>query len=363
LAATRATQIPASVFDWLLERNEPSIRYLTFSKLLELDDSDDRVTQSRAEIGKGFGWAFDLLSAQREQTWWDNPSHCYVPKYKSCVWNLIVLADLGITAEDPRVRNASEHFLGLHNVDSGGFSLFPIGSEKIAPHICLTGNMIRTLSCFGYTNDSRIKKAVDWLLTQQLPDGGWNCYMKWGGKHSSFKSTIEPLSALTAVVASRRKNPEYESAMSRAKEFLLKHRLFLSDVDGSIIMLDFKRFHYTIHYHYDVLHALGVLTEPGSCEDSRLEPAVSLLLAKRQAEGYWVLDGTYRGWRSRRGQHGQGSVWRPEEEEIVEQGWGDAGTLQLEEAGKASKWVTLQALLVLKRLGFLEQITRFQNAA
>jgi len=53
--------------------------------------------------------------------------------------------------------------------------------------------------------------------------------------------------------------------------------------------------------------------------------------------------------------HGTETVSRPEERELVTEGWGTDRTLQLEEAGKPSKWVTLQALLVLQRLGLLEQ--------
>jgi hypothetical protein len=52
--------------------------------------------------------------------------------------------------------------------------------------------------------------------------------------------------------------------------------------------------------------------------------------------------------------HGTETVSRPEERELVTEGGGKEQTLQLEEAGKPSKWVTLQALLVLKRLGLLE---------
>jgi len=38
----------------------------------------------------------------------------------------------------------------------------------------------------------------------------------------------------------------------------------------------------------------------------------------------------------------------------VTEGWGTDHTSQLEEAGKPSKWVTLQALLVMKRFGLLD---------
>jgi hypothetical protein len=51
--------------------------------------------------------------------------------------------------------------------------------------------------------------------------------------------------------------------------------------------------------------------------------------------------------------HGQETVSRPEERELITTGWGSERTLQLEEAGEPSKWITLQALLVLKRMGVL----------
>jgi hypothetical protein len=98
-----------------------------------------------------------------------------------------------MTKSDDRIRSACEHFIKLHNVESGGFSLRPVERPRFGPHICLTGNMVRTLSAFGYAADPRLKKAVDWLLSQQLPDGGWNCYTASGAKISSFKSTITAL--------------------------------------------------------------------------------------------------------------------------------------------------------------------------
>jgi hypothetical protein len=51
--------------------------------------------------------------------------------------------------------------------------------------------------------------------------------------------------------------------------------------------------------------------------------------------------------------HGEETVSRPEERELITQGWGTERASQIEEAGKPSKWITLQALLVLKRLGLL----------
>ena len=333
----------------MLEPTEPSVRYFALADLLETRASDRQVTLTKRSIGRR-GWASKLLALQKEGTWWDNPSHCYIPKYNSCVWNLIVLADLGMTRDDNRIRNACEHFIELHNVDSGGFSLRPKGSERFGPHVCVTGNMVRTLAALGYAQDARVRRAAGWLLTQQLPDGGWNCYTSSGAKAGSFKSTITAAWGLTQLLLETT-NGEWEVSRKRACELLLKHRLFRSNVDGSPVMLDFTKLHYPIHYHYDILHALRVLTALEGAHDKRINDAVDLLIGRRRL-GTWILDGTYRGWVHPYSANGDW-VERPDEYEVVEQGWGGGRPLQLEEAGAPSKWVTLQCLTILKRLGLL----------
>src|SRR5256886_9838724 len=222
--------------------------------------------------------------------------------------------------------------------------------EKFEPHICATGNMVRALAKMGYAEDHRVLRAMDWLLSKQLPDGGWNCFP--AGKHGSFLSVIQPLWALSEMMAHDAREG-WEVSAKRGAEFLLKHRVYRSDKDDSVVLLDFLRLHYPLHYCYDFLHGLRVLTELGIKNDPRMNDAVSLLMEKRSPEGKWVLDGVYRGWRHPHAMHGGEFVSRPEERELITQGWGSERSLQLEEAGKPSKWITLQSLLVLKRLGLL----------
>lgn len=346
----RRVTLGQDTLNWLLEPAEPSVRLFALTDLLERGASDRQVVRARRSIGRR-GWASKLLSLQMEGTWWDNPSHCYIPKYSSCVWNLIVLADLGTTRGDNRVRNACEHFFKLHNVDSGGFSLRPKESQRFGPHVCLTGNMVRTLAALGYSQDSRVRRAVDWLLTQQLTDGGWNCYTKSGARVSSFKSTITSLWGLAQILREAT-NHEWDVSRKRACELLLSHHVFRSRASGSPIMLDFTKLHYPIHYHYDILHALRVLTSFDDPHDPRVDDAVDLLIKKRRG-GVWNLEGAYRGWTHPYSANGDW-VERPEEYEVIEQGWEGGRTLQLEEAGESSKWVTLQCLIVLKRLGLLQ---------
>ena len=341
--------ISNTVLNWLLEEDEPSSRYHTLIDLQERGQNDQSVVDARTRIGK-VGWASKILAKQKDNTYWDNPRSCYVPKFSACSWQLIVLADLGISSRDKRVKSAVDHFLELHNVESGGISLRPRGNQKFEPHICATGNAVRALAKMGYAEDDRVLRAMDWLLSKQLADGGWNCSP--AGKHGSFMSVIQPLWALSEMMA-HDASEGWEVSAKRGAEFLLKHRVYRSDQDDSVILLDFLRLHYPLHYCYDFLHGLRVLTELGVKNDPRMNDAISLLLEKRLPDGKWVLDGVYRGWRHAHAMHGEETVSRPEERELITQGWGTERALQIEEAGKPSKWITLQAILVLKRLGLL----------
>lgn len=338
--------IGSDVVDWLLEESEPSAQYYTLHDLLGKEETDPSVANAKSNIGK-VGWAGKILAKQKENAYWDNPISCYVPKFSACGWQLVVLADIGVSSQHPRIRNAVDHYLERHNVESGGFSLRPKGQEKFEPHVCLTGNMVRALARMGYASDDRVRKGLDWLLSMQLPDGGWNCFAP--GRHGSFMATVEPLWALAEMITHDPRGGWKESA-AKGSEFLLKHRVYKSDVDESVVLFDFLKIHYPMHYGYDFLHGLRVLMELGVKDDSRLDDAVQLLLMKRLKEGSWKLDGVYRGWRHAHPIHRGELVSRPEERDLITEGWGGERTLQIEEAGKPSKWITLQSLLVLKRL-------------
>ena len=339
--------ISPAVSEWLLEENEPSSRFFTLTELMGHDKHDDPVRKAREKIGRE-GWAARILAKQKEGTYWENKESSYIPKFTSTAWQLAVLADIGVTSEDQRFAKAVDHFMGLHNVESGGFSLRPQGQKPFEPHICNTGNMVRALAKAGYAKDDRVVKAMNWLVSKQLSDSAWNCAPS--GKHGSFLATVEPLWALSEV-NKHHSREDWKNAASNASEFLIKHKVYKSDQDDSVILFDFLKIHYPTHYNYDFLHGLRVLSELGVKRDQKMEDALRLLRAKQLVDGRWPLEGVYRGWRRSHPMHGTETVGRPEERELVTEGWGKDHTLQIEEAGQPSKWITLQALLVEKRLG------------
>jgi len=96
------------------------------------------------------------------------------------------------------------------------------------------------------------------------------------------------------------------------------------------------RLHYPNHYCYDVLVGLDVITRLGYAGDKRLEPALRLLAEKTRKAGRWVIDKAHPDFEPRCRPN-----YRTE---------GEPKPFSLEEPGKPSKWITLTALRVLKRV-------------
>ena len=77
---------------------------------------------------------------------------------------------------------------------------------------CLTGNMVFSLIRFGYLDDPRVQRGVDWITRyQRFDDGdgdpqGWpydKFEMCWG-KHTCHMGVVKALKALAEIPADRR---------------------------------------------------------------------------------------------------------------------------------------------------------------
>lgn len=86
-------------------------------------------------------------------------------------------------------------------------------------------------------------------------------------------------------------------------------------------------------------------------KDDRLNDALRLLISKKGADGKWVLEGVWEGWTSEGWSEKMGRGWSDEEGNVCRKGWSsNINTLQLEEAGAPSKWITLNAMRVLRHM-------------
>ena len=93
---------------WLLEKDNPSVRYLALRHLLGRPEDDPEVKAARAAIPRS-RVVERLFARQDSGGFWGDPASPYQPKYKASYWTLIVLGHLGLSREDERVQRAVEH--------------------------------------------------------------------------------------------------------------------------------------------------------------------------------------------------------------------------------------------------------------
>jgi hypothetical protein len=336
-----------SPIEWLLEESNPSVRYFTMRDILDKAKDSEEVLAAKNAISESVV-VQKILRKQNPEGYWEDPQSPYLPKYKSSYWTVMLLARLGMDRTNPKVRKACEYLFRYQHAE-GGFSTETSTTalkeyeyrrrkgKELSPrrefessHIfenqlsCLTGNMAASLLRIGYADDARVKKALGWLVRIQKEDGGWLCpYWKAHAKdkHGCFMGTICPMEAFSEL-PKHNLTEEIRKAISHGAEFLLMHRLFKADhhnlsiINQSWLKLSFPWF------GYNILRGLDVLTKLGYSRDERMNDAIDILFQKRDSNGIWILENT------------------------------PTARMQsnIETKGQPSKWITLIALRVLKRL-------------
>jgi len=319
-------KLDQEVLDWLLEPSQPAVRYHTLLGLLDYSKENREVRKAYANIPR-FGWAHQILQAQKPGLFWESRKNLYLPKYTATIWRLIVLSDLGLTAKDERVRKPCEFFLNEYSRPDGGFD--SPSSTWSRSELCLTGNLARVLVRCGYGEDHRVVSAFDWVVEHQMEDGGWHCFYERAFGRGTL-DCWEGLSAF-AVLPRRRWTRRITRSVERGAEFYLERKLYKQ---GHTRYLPWLRFHYPVHYYYDLLVGLDVITSLGYAGDRRLKAALQILQRKRRPGGTWALDATHP-------DLGAGAGYRFKKQ---------PKRFALERETRPSKWITLTALRVLKRV-------------
>jgi hypothetical protein len=258
------------------------------------------------------------LKSQKPGGYWEASSDLYRPKYTATNWMLLVLSEMGMTAENPRV-------------ELGASLLFQRWLKEVTPpdegEICFVGNLARMLTRFGYGSDPRVKPLFNWIARAQKEDGGWHCFRSTTGTLDCW----EGLAAFDALPRSMWTRSMKNSAERGAEFYLERHLL----KEGARY-LPWYRLHYPNHYYYDVLVGLDLLTSLGYGGDRRLSDALGILRRKRGSDGRWRLEKVHPdpsgySW----GKHNLKRKIKP---------------FAIEKEDEPSRWLTLKAMRVLNRV-------------
>ena len=328
-------QLNGKSLSWLLEPNSPGVRYLALRDLAD-DARDDEIAAARKSAYEG-GPIATILENMSAEGYWAKEGPGYLPKYRSTVWALTMLAQLGASAtQDERIALACSYFLDHALANSGQISASgaPSGTAD-----CLQGNMCWALTVLGY-KDPRLDSACEWMARTVTGEGlapnternaplrfyasqcgptfacGSNNKLPcaWGGTKVMLAFSILP---------EERRTPLIENAVQHGVDFL-----FSVDPAEATYPSGFAdkpsgnwwKFGFPVFYVTDILQIVEALAGLGYSHDPRLSNALSLIQEKQDDYGRWSLEYSYAG-----------------------KTWVDFGPKK-----EPNKWVTLRALRVLK---------------
>jgi hypothetical protein len=323
------------IVDWLISSEDPTVRLAALRQLDEHSE-DDPLVQGAIRDAMRTGPIPKILSKQEPGGYWGNAEDFYInSKYKGTVWNVILLAQLGADGNDVRVRSAAEFLLRWSQHESGGFGYRGSADGGTAEGLlpCLNGNLVWSMVRFGMKDDDRVRRSIEWITKYQRFDDnegpapkGWpysreSCW----GKHTCHMGAIKDLKAISAIPGDER-SEEMDRVVSKGAEYLLNHRLYKRSHDPTVIAKTrWTQFGFPLFWDTDALEMLEVLADLGY-HDERMDDAIELVLSKRRPDGKWRNERSYAG-------------------RVI---------TTIERQGAPSQWVTLKAMVTLRKLDRLD---------
>lgn len=324
---------------WLLETETPEVRYLALRDLLDLPKSDSEL-RTACKVAHQKGPIAAVLRAMDEAGYWVEPGPGYNPKYRSTVWAIILLAQLGASVtEDQRIAQACT-YLVTQALTAGG--QFTASGSPSGTADCLQGNLAWALLELGY-DDPCLDQAFDWMartITGEgiAPSGDRQASVRYYagkcgptfacGANNKLPCAWGGVKVMLALGKwpKQRRTPIINRAIQEGVDFLLSVEPAEATYPtgySSKPSQNWWKFGFPVFYVTDVLQIVEALAALGHGQDNRLSRAIAMIREKQDGAGRWTLDYDYRG-----------------------KTWVDFGAKK-----QPNKWVTLRALRVLKAVG------------
>ena len=317
------------VLVWLLEEDplNPGVRYFTLRDLMNRPENDDELVEAKRDIMRN-GPVPVILDSQHPDGYWAKPGGGYSPSYTVSLWQVIFLGELGADGRDKRVQRGCNYLLDHIVATNGGFAMDPRPVPSSVVH-CLNGEPLHALIRLGFYDDPRVQKALDWQVKAIIADPDVR-YYKSGTCAKGFAcgynqrqpcawGATKALKALS-VIPIQDRTPKVKKAIDMGGEFLMSSDLASADYPYTEkINTSWFKFGFPLSYRSDVLETMNVLARLGYGVDPRLNNARQFISGKRDDQGRWMMEKSL-----------NGKMW-----------------IDIEEKGKPSKWITLQALCAL----------------
>ncbi|MHA1727549.1 MAG: hypothetical protein ACTSWY_02310 [Promethearchaeota archaeon] len=316
-------KIPKNVTDWLLEEENPSIRYRTMRELQAVPESNQKLKITKKQI-ISYQPVKNMLDAMHPEGYWEQINPRSKKHYGKNVeymrdtthFILAYLAELGMTRKEPKIEKSANRYLSLQQADGDFFRHFS----------CLYGLNIRTFILLGFKDDPRLKKTINLMKKSVRYDNGYLCDTHEGKrKRRPVKSCVR---GSAKVLYSIGELPELWDELFSKKivdYFLNRNILYKTTDPETYIRKDAGSTIFPFYWGFGLIDVLLPLAKMGYGKDPRMESAWDILARHKTEEGKYILDFI---WKSK--------YWK------------------IGKRGLANKWITFYAYLCLKYKGNLK---------
>jgi len=310
----------------LQSSNNAEIRYLTLTDLLDIPPDDPEAVRERNAVA-GSAEVAAIRSAMNAGGYWGSPGDS-IKRFSGTLWQLMILLELGCSPDMPELRRAASYLLDLNFDDTKKYLVSWKGTPQ-SP--CYQAQILWTALAYGLAGDPRVASVISWIRDNvefhdgddQVPDPDDRCL----GRHTCIRAAVPLVQALAAVPLELR-DKKLSALLRAGTEFLLVHHVYKrSHNQAKPISPYMTRLTFPGFYYPDALQILYLLTG-GGIFDARMADAIETVRKKQGSDGMWTLGREY-------------NERKPGDTFPVIAGFG--------EKGAENEWITLRALITLKR--------------
>jgi hypothetical protein len=298
--------------DWLLQTDHPSIRYLVKRDLLGETPGKEDTAALLAPASP----IRSILDQIKEGEYWMDRGHFYSPKFFASHWSLYLLCEYGCPADLPEIQKTTSFLLQRcrHWLDNSIAE--HTGDHTLA---CFYANVLRYAVAFGFADHPTTRDILT-TLTQPKHGNEWRCKhneampCSWGAIRTLWGLGILPQDRLT---------DEIQQTIRSATDLVLNSCEMLQTIE---VAPQIKRHSlwdktsFPLYYQADRLFTLRALRDTHQLQHKEVLPALQWLQARKTNESIWHGSNPFK---SRSWPYGM-------------------------DKENTDRWVTLQALLILK---------------
>jgi hypothetical protein len=311
-----------NVINWLLEENEPSIRYRTLTELCDIPVDDPQVIAAKEAIikSKNVTRVFSKLD--------ENGLFPHKPEYYGnfTTFNFLnILCELGLNKNDDNIKHIvdwiltpgedkHEHFVQKEFQNENAYLL-----DKSNLGSCRQVGFLSVLVRLGFLEDKRVSGLIDTFIEKSRFDGGYLC--KWKKSNhpgqepkSCYAATVPALMLYAWLPAGYRNSKAFDNLI----DYFLKRNIIYSKQEKDKIIADTRLGFYST----GLCHLLTVayaMSKLGYGNAPEMESVWDILEKKKDENGKYA------------------SEYAESKKPIL-----------MEPVGKPNKWITFYVLLAEK---------------